>query len=129
MPAEGLHPVQTHIGGLVHHGGHQLVGLVVLEENEQDGRNVADVSIVEHLALLLPEKEHELLQDRTALLVQEGRDHCLPNRGRLCSKEGHWLIKIDLVLESVVVGLEVVEILVEDDADDDLVVLDGHSAA
>jgi hypothetical protein len=90
---------------------------------------MANVPIVEHLALLLAEKEHELLQDRTALLIQEGRDHCLPNRRRLCPKQRHCLAKIDLVLEPVVVGLEVVEILVEDDADDDLVVLDGHSSA
>lgn len=129
MPAERLHAVQAHIGGLIHHGGDQLVGLVVLEEDEQDGRHMADVAIMEHLALLLAKKEHKLLEHNAALLIQEGRDHCLANRRGLCSKERDWLVKIDLVLESVVVWLEIMEILVEDDADDDLVVLDRHSSA
>lgn len=88
-----------------------------------------DVSIVEHFALLLAENEHELLQNCTALLIQEGRNHCLSNRRGLCSEEGDCLVKIDLILEPVIVWLEVMEILVEDDADDDLVVLDGHSTA
>jgi hypothetical protein len=129
VPAERLHAIETHIGGLIHHGGDKLIGLVVLEEDEEDGGHMSNVSVEELLPLLLPEEEQQFLEDHTAPLIQEGRDDCFPDGGGLSSEEGDGFIEVDLILEAVIVGLEVVEVLVEDDADDDLVVLDGHSAA
>ena len=64
MPAVGLHPVQAHVRGFVHHGGDELIGLVILKKDEEKGSNVTYVSVIEQLTLLLLEEIHQLLQHR-----------------------------------------------------------------
>ena len=128
MPAVRLHPVEAHVGGFVHHGRDQLVGLVVLEEDQQEGGHVADVPVVEQLAFLLLEEVHQLFQHSQALLVQEGAVHRLLQPWLFRPENWHGLVIIDILFEFVVVGLEIIEIFIEDDTDDGLEVLNGHAS-
>lgn len=126
VPAVGLHPVEAHVGGFVHHGRDELVGLVILKEDKQKGSNMTYVSIVEQLTLLLLEEIHQLLQHRHTLLIQKRTMHGFLQLWLLRPKHRHRLAIIDILLEFVIVGLEIIEILIEDDTDDGLKVLNRH---
>lgn len=88
-----------------------------------------NVPIVKYLPLFTLKQKHQLAQHYTSSFIEERTNHCLTQRGLSHTKKRHWLYEVDLVLEFVVIGPKIIEIFVEDDADDDFVVLNRHSAA
>lgn len=63
MPSQRLKSVETHVGGLLHHGADEFVGLVVLEKDEEYSCDMRDIGVVKQLSFLLPQKEHEFPQN------------------------------------------------------------------
>lgn len=80
MPPQRLLAIDGHVGGLIHHGAYQFVGLVVLEKDEENGCDIADILIKEELSFLFFKQVHQLLQHAVSPFVQKGHDNSLLNR-------------------------------------------------